>query len=443
VFNHIGYSGAQKAAMCYRAPLLAVVVIGACALHASDQLEEGLTFRAQSDFDRVEVSGRPQIQETNACVQSQVAEIAVAPRAELSSLYFRKGYCELIEATLNHRSGDFQQAAASFQKSIEAWPDTLGRNPKNEYPQPVPSSLRILAAIAPLEGGRVTGEALMAAGQEIFAAAEPPVCPAFVLQPTFCQLLLQVGHEWMGWLALKRGDLVEARRDLSSVTESPWAQWITGQQAFHDRNYQQASEQYWQAVTLWMRALPDPPNIAERLAPQPDLPLVWMQLGEAQFLAGSLQAAITSLDNAIKINPNSARAIYYRARAEELQGQAELALADYTLASRTAFANAENLKSGEAHLYRGILFFRRKDFARAEDEFSSALNFGISADLLPDAQAWRHMAAVAGGACGASRQLLEDSLARVSPLFPKQEARKLAAACPLSPEVSQVSGGLP
>jgi tetratricopeptide (TPR) repeat protein len=433
--------------MYYRAPLLALIAISACCLYA-DQLELGLAGRAQSDFDRVELSSQPQIQETNACVQSQVAAIAVAPRAELASLYFRKGYCELIGATLNHGSGDFQQAAASFQKSIEAWPDSPGRNPKNGYPQPVPSGLRILAAISPLEGGRVMGEGWMAAGKEIFAAVEPPVCPSFVLPPSLCQSLLQVGYEWVGWIALKRGDLIEARRDLASVTESAWARWITGQQAFHDRDYQQASDQYQQAVRLWTRAVSNPTNIAERLEPQPDLPVVWMQLGEAQLLAGYLPAAVASLDtaikaSAIKANPSLARAIYYRARAEELQGLAEPALADYTLASRTAFANAENLKSGEAHLYRGILFFRRKDYAHAEDEFSSALNFEIPADLLPDAEAWRHMAAVAGGACGASRQFLEDSLARVSPLFPKQEARKIAAACPLSPEVSQVSGGLP
>jgi tetratricopeptide (TPR) repeat protein len=429
--------------MCYRALLLTLILIGACALHASDQLELGLTLRAQSDFNRVELSGSPQIQETNACIQSQVAAIAVAPRAELSSLYFRKGYCELIGATLNHRSGDFEQAAVSFRKSTEAWPDTLGRNPKNGYPQPVPSDLRTLAAISPLEGGRVTGEGLMVAGKEIFAAVEPPVCPSFVLPPSLCQSLIQVGHEWLGWIALERGDLIEARRDLSSVPQSAWARWIAGQQAFHDRDYRQSSEQYQQAVRLWTRALPDPANIAERLAPQPDMPLVRMQLGEAQLLAGDPQAAVSSLDTAIKANPGLARAIYYRARAEELEGQAEPALADFTLASRTAFANAENLKSGEAHLYRGILFFRRKDYGHAEDEFSSALNFGISPDLLPDAEAWRHMAAVAGGACGASRAFLEDSLARVTPLFPKQEARKIAAACPLSPEVSQVSGGLP
>jgi tetratricopeptide (TPR) repeat protein len=433
--------------MCSRILVLALA-IGVCRLCASDPLELGLTVRAQSDFDRVELSERPQIQQTNACVQSQVAAIAVAPRAELSSLYFHKGYCELIGATLDHRSGDFDQAAASFEKSMEAWPDALARNPKNGFPQPVPSGLRILAAISSLEGGRAEGEALVTASNQISAAVEPAVCPSLVLPPSLCQSLFQVGHEWLAWIALQRGDLIEARRDASSVPESSWARWIAGQKAFHDRDYQQAGAQYQQAVSLWTRNLPDSANIVERLEPQPDLPLVWMKLGQAQLLAGNLQAAVTSLDtvlktSATKANPALARAIYYRARAEELQGQTDPALADYALASRTAFANAENLKSGEAHLYRGILFFRRKDYARAEDEFSSALNFAISPDLLPDAEAWRHMAAVAGGACGASRQFLEDSLTRVSPLFPKQEARKIAAVCPLSPEVSRVSGGLP
>jgi tetratricopeptide (TPR) repeat protein len=418
-------------------------VISSCGLYASDQLELGLIVRAQSDFDRVETSVRPQIQETNACIQSQVAAIAVAPRAELSSLYFRKGYCELIDATLDRQPRDFQQAAASFQKSIEAWPDTPGRNPKNGYPQPVPSSLRILAAISPLEGGRVAGDALASAAKEISTAVEPGLCPGFVSPPVLCQSLLQVGHEWLGWIALERADLIEARRDLSSVPESAWARWIAGQQAFHDRDYSQASAAYQQAVNFWTHRQPEEGNIVERLAPQPDLPLVWMRLGQAQLLAGNLHTAVTSLNSAIKASPNLSRAIYYRARAEELEGQTEPALTDYALASRTAFANAENLKSGEAHLYRGILFFRRLEYTRAEDEFSSALNFAISPDLLPDAEAWRHMAAVAGGACGASRQFLEDSLTRVSPLFPKQEARKIAAACPLSPQVSRVTGALP
>jgi tetratricopeptide (TPR) repeat protein len=430
--------------MYYRVQLCALAFISACGLYASDELELGFMGRAQSDFDRVELSDRPRIQETSACVQSQVAAIAVAPKAELSSLYFRQGYCELIEATIDHRPGDYQQAAGSFEKSIEAWPDTLGRNLKNAYPPPAPPALRILAAISPLLGSSENPGALGPAAQQISAALDNPVCPSSGMPSNHCLAFLQVGREWLGWIALQRGDFIEASRDFSAVPESAWAHWAAGQKAFRDRNYRQASVSYRQAVDLWTRARPgEAANIEERLAPQPDLPLVRMQLGKAQLLAGDPQAAISSLERAIKANPSLSSAIYYRARAEELQGQTEQALTDYALASRTAFANAENLKSGEAHFYRGILFFRRKDYARAEDEFASALNFGISPDLLPDAEGWRHMAAVAGGACGASRSMLEESLTRVSPLFPKQEARSLAAACPLSAEAKPVTGSLP
>jgi hypothetical protein len=104
-------------------------------------------------------------------------------------------------------------------------------------------------------------------------------------------------------------------------------------------------------------------------------------------------------------------------------------LADYNMASRTAFAAAQDLASGEAHLYRGIVLYRRKDFARAEEEFASALNFVMTDALLPDARAWRHLSAVAAGSCGPARQSLSDALNTVSPFFPRDEARSMAASC--------------
>jgi tetratricopeptide (TPR) repeat protein len=137
---------------------------------------------------------------------------------------------------------------------------------------------------------------------------------------------------------------------------------------------------------------------------------------------------VTTLNHALQPSPR-ARAYFLRARAEELTGQAEAALADYNLASRTAFADANDLSSGEAHLYRGILYYRRKDYVRAEGEFASALNFDIPSTLRPDATAWRHLAAVASGFCEASRRYLEESLSSVSPYFPKAEAQALAAGC--------------
>ena len=69
-------------------------------------------------------------------------------------------------------------------------------------------------------------------------------------------------------------------------------------------------------------------------------------------------------------------------------------------------------------MYRGVALYRKKDFTRAEQEFASALNFD-SGPVKEDAVAWRHMAAVAGGACGASASLLEQSLDRTSSYFPE------------------------
>ena len=65
---------------------------------------------------------------------------------------------------------------------------------------------------------------------------------------------------------------------------------------------------------------------------------------------------------------------------------------------------------------------------KAEQEFSSALNFDAG-PAKEDAAAWRHMAAVASGACGASATLLEQSLDRASSYFPKDEAEALVKRC--------------
>jgi tetratricopeptide (TPR) repeat protein len=246
-----------------------------------------------------------------------------------------------------------------------------------------------------------------------------------------CELLLQTGRQWLGWMAFERDDLYEAAKDLAGMPETAWFHWIAGRQAFADRKFKDAAAQYGEAVNLWTRGRTNQSLVA-RLAPQPEMAVALADLGAAQLLSGDAAAAIANLDASIKADSERAQTIYLRARAKELTGQAEQALTDYSLASRTAFAHAQDLASGEAHLYRGIMMYRRQDYPHAEDEFASALNFDISATLRPDASAWRHMAAVAGGACGASRGYLEESLERVSPYFPKDEARKVAASCPLA-----------
>ena len=303
----------------------------------------------------------------------------------------------------------------------------------------MPAGLRLLAPVSRLQASTASGQhadpaELQRERRELSSALDQPVCPAAGLMATdTCQSLLETGRLWLGWIALERDDLYQAAHDLAPLPDSAWAHYTAARQAFHDRQYTQAAAQYGQAVDKWTRAQQDASaTLPARLGPRPDLPQVLADWGGAQFVSGDATAAIHTLDTAVKSASNPARALFLRARAEELAGRMEAALADYSLASRTALAHAEDLASGEAHLYRGIFLYRRKDFAHAENEFASALNFDIPAGLRPDAIAWRHMAAVAQGACGASRMPLEESLGAVSPYFPKDEARATASTCPLT-----------
>jgi tetratricopeptide (TPR) repeat protein len=234
-------------------------------------------------------------------------------------------------------------------------------------------------------------------------------------------------------MALRIGNAAEAVADFSGAGDTGWLDWAQGLLAFQSGNYTQAAAHYGAAIDTW-KALWNGPGryFVRQMGPRPDVTTGLVDLGGAQMVAGNPQQAMKTLDEALKLDPAAARAYFLRARTREIAGHANEALADYNLAARAAFAASEDLVSGEAHLYRGILMFRRKDYARAEDEFSSALNFSIGGALRPDAEAWRQLAAVASGSCVTARQTLERSLPAVSPFFPKQEARAIAAACSAS-----------
>jgi tetratricopeptide (TPR) repeat protein len=290
--------------------------------------------------------------------------------------------------------------------------------------------LLVFAAVSRVE--RNAAQAPVDAQQEaqLTAAVDHPACESAVMAPDACQAAVQLGNLWLGWIALQRGDSIAAAGRFSGAPLSGWHQWVEGQQAFRAADYRKAAALYGAAFDIWRKAERDPARLVlQRLNPVPDMVAMPTEFGEAQLLAGNASAAIATLDGAVKADPSKARAIYLRARAKAAAGQAEAALDDYNLASRTAFAAAAGRSSGEAHLYQGILLFRRKDWPRAEGEFADALNFDIPAAMKSDAAAWRHLAAVASGSCGASREYLERSLATVSPDFPKDDARSALAAC--------------
>jgi tetratricopeptide (TPR) repeat protein len=390
-------------------------------LSAADERQLALLLKAQSDFERVQLSARPVLADAESCLQAEASAIPVSPPEELPLLHFRKGWCALAAAEVTGNRQRFVDATTEFDLAKEAWPVRLRKPPKNTPPEPVPGGLRALAAISRFQTGAD-------AGPELTEAMSAPTCNSNLMPAELCRQVLDTGRLWLGWIALRDSKLDEASRLLSGSNDSGWSQYAQGRRSFEAGSYRDAVTNYSNAIETWKAAWAQP-TLFRSLGPRPSVPIALTDLGAAQLLASDVRTAIRTLDSAAKADVKQARPLFLRARAKELSGQVEASLADYNLASRTAFAAAQDLASGEAHLYRGILLYRRKDFVGAEDEFSTALNFEIAPALRADASAWRHLATVAGGACGAARASLEQALAQVSPFFPKSEAHSLAAAC--------------
>jgi tetratricopeptide (TPR) repeat protein len=394
-------------------------------LHARDDEKLALLLRAQTDFDRVNLAVSPPFADTAACAQSQAAILSVSAPEEQAVLHYRKGYCLLAGASITRGRQDYNAAAAELDQAVQAWPLRI-RKPKDAPPEPVPTGLRMLAALARFYAANDS-----AAQGVLSAAVAGANCSPGIMSEDTCRHWVELGREWLGRLALRADKVDEAATNFAGARDTGWLDWAQGKKAFLARDYAQAAARYRMAIDRWKVVWGDPgPGFMRRMGPRPELSSAMTDLGGAQLLAGNTKQAEATLDLALKADPASARAFYLRGRARELSGRLSDALADYNLATRAAFAASEDLVSGEAHLYRGILLYRRKDYSRAESEFASALNFSIAESLRPDAEAWRHLAAVASGACGAERQPLERSLAAVSPYFPKDEARALATACP-------------
>jgi len=410
---------AERPVRCYKnsvtkAGILALVAVSVAA--AADPQQTALELKAKAAFDRATASAQPQLADYIGCVQDQAALLAVATREEAGLVSYRKGWCAFVAAALAENPAGFGDAAGAFDAAVAAWPARAA-----------PSVLMALGGIARLEAGAEDG----GTRDEMMVGVVRNTCSPELMTPDACQAVFRAGREWLAWLALGRGEVAEAARYMADLPDSYWTHWTRGRRAFTDGRYRDAAIEYGAALELWrskqarLRS-----DWMARLGPRPRMGASLADLGGARLLAGEAAPAIAALDAALEAEPRNAWACYLRARAKETAGQAEAASADYSLAARTAYAGAEDLVSGEAHLYRGILLYRRREFPRAEDEFSSALNAGVSSGMRPDAVAWRHLAAVAGGACGVSRKLLVESLAAVSPYFPKADARSMAAACP-------------
>jgi tetratricopeptide (TPR) repeat protein len=407
----------------------ALAALALAPLAAASDPKLDLAAKALSAFDSVQLAAIPRIEQTGACVQAQAEALSVAAPEDAAFIHYRKGYCALTGAALIHGAAEFRAAAADFDKAIEAWPDRTRAATKKNPAEPIPSGLRALPWIARLAAG--ADESMMKrARNELGVALMARSCVSTLMTASFCDETLETARVWLGWIALENGDLYEANSYLSAARDAGWRSWAAGRQAFQDGRYAGAVSAYRQALGAWAQARQEPaPPLTQRLAPRPDTAEALGELGAAVILAGDAAGAIPTLDAAIKANPENARAFYLRAQARQALGQTQTAMADYSLASRAAFAASTDLASGEAHLYRGIAFYLGKDYTRAEDEFSSALNFDVPERLKPDAEAWRDLAAVAGGACAETPARLKRDLETASPFFPKQDARRRAFSC--------------
>ena len=410
-----------------RLPTLALLAVSTLA--AADEARLALEAKGLADFERVQKALSPPLGDATLCIQSQAALLPITTLPEVSALYYRKGYCTLASAAVTDHASEYAAAAAEFEKAILHWPSRAALTAKKGPPDPLPSGLRVLSAIAALRAGADDAGVEKARGT-IATALVSPQCGSPLMAEGLCDSVLRLGRQWLGWIDLRRNQAYAAVRNLVGALPSGWTAWADGRKAFDEGNFREAALQYRRAMDAWeARRQASVVTFLERLGPAADLRAGYADLGAAQLLSGDPKTAAATLTRSIKEDPSDARALFLRARARELSGQPEEALTDYNLASRAAFAAAQDLASGEAHLYRGILLYHRKDYVRAEDEFASALNFEIPGAFRGDAAAWRHLAAVAAGNCAASRNNLEYALASVSPYVPKEEARNRSLAC--------------
>jgi tetratricopeptide (TPR) repeat protein len=408
--------------MMVRALTFFSATLFASALFGMDENRLALVARAQADFDRVVLAPAPTLHDTNICIQSQAALIPVATPEEAPVFQFRKGYCTLAAALVTREPNAFLQAASAFDQAIAAWPARGVFLIKKVQPEPLPSVLPVLASVARLSAGK--GDA-----KPIAAAIAVPVCNETLTTVQTCSAIFQTGREWLAWSALQRDDIEAASREVPAASTA-WASWVAGKRAFKYNLYADAAAAFRRAVEAWdaqSRAVSRP--VRERLGPMIDRSVAYAEFGGAQLLAGDSAAALATLNQAVRHDSTNARALFLRGRARDAAGQADAAIADYSLAARNALAKADEGASGDAHVYRGISFYRRKAFSRAEEEFNSALNFEIAPAMRADAIAWRRLASVAGGSCIVGPAYLQEAMPAASPFFPREEARATVASC--------------
>ncbi len=392
-------------------------------MRAADERTLALETAAQTAFRGVALRPLSAIEEANQCAQAQSMAASVAAPDKMAQLLFQKAYCEMAAAAASDNRASFDESAETFDTAIA---DAQASSTRQKIPSRVSPVWMALASLARIQSG-VSMESQETALARDVDAEPDPACQSDAAMTAVCRVTQQLGNAWLGRIALARGDLPAAERRFAAANSgggvSQWNRWVAGLQAFQRTDYARAAAEEGAAISAWRDRKPS--TLVEALAPRPEWSLALAEWGGSQIAAGDAAGAIQTLDQAMKSDATNATAYYFKGVAEEELGRGD-ALADYDAAARAALARSD---SAAAHFYRGIVFFRRKELQRAESEFESALNGNPNASWAADARAWRHLTAVEGGACRASRDYLDRALPAVSPFFAKQEALKAVAQC--------------
>jgi hypothetical protein len=404
--------------------ILFLALLTTIPLHGADARKLALEAVAQADFDRV-LAIAPDLAAATKCLQSQAMVLAVATPGETAPILFRKAYCQLANAAATQNRAAIGQAAEMFDEAIA---DGEAQSAKQKIPFNVPSTWHILASVARLDAGVPPESQEQLLSRVLDADAGWSGCQGNAAEVEFCHTVHQLGSAWLGWIALKRGDLLAAGRRFANTNAEGWKRWVAGMDLYRQANYAGAAADYGQALGMWRAARRD--SLAQQMSPRPGMSEALADWGGAQLAANDLNGALANLDAAVKADSANARALYLRGLTKQHLGRNDAAMEDLNLASRAAFAKNGDASAAEAHLYRGISLYWRKEFMRAEDEFASAMNGGVAEPWQSDARAWRLLAAVAGGACGDSRRALESAMTSISPFFPKADAHSVSTACP-------------
>lgn len=401
-------------------------------LHASDPQKLALQMAADADFAHVVAATAPAFAIANQCSQSEAMLAAIAAPEEVPAITFRKGYCELAAAAATRDRASFDKAAETFDDAIA---DAESGAAKQKIPVKVSPAWRVLAAVARLNAGATEESQERDLAAAVLSADASYDCPADSAE--WCRFAVRLGDAWLGRDALNRGELQTAERNFATAGAPAWSDWTQGRLAFQKRDYGHAAAYYARAIGTWRANVQT--SFERNLQPRPVMTEMLADWAGAQIATGDMAGAVVNLDAAIRADGSNARAYYLRAIARERLGLNDAASQDFDSAARAALAKGGAAAAAEAHFYRGIVFYRRKEFVRAEDEFSSALNADVPGDWRNDDRAWRMMAAVAGGACGASREGLAREMASASPYFPQADARTAMSACPATSAANALS----